>query len=749
MRLMIVRFRCANFALPFVAGLIVCGLAVSHSRATNRYFDVNGTTAGSGVTTGSTYSWENAVWNNNDATGTTATAAWTEGDFPRFSAGTDASGSTYTVNASTSHTFAGMFAQAGVAGPPVLVNTVHITTSGGAVLSITPGLQGFFAGANSNLYIDTPLSGVDGTSQLRWAGGGGSLFLYADNSNLTGGVQLDAANGLNFNNSASFGPATTPITFGTSTATSVIANPDTTAPLTIPNSLTMRSDANTTIIYTGHDAVTFSGTWTLGTNLAIRTNTLLVGNNPFPTAKLIISNGIVGDTNSDLVVGSPVNGTLVLPGASTYTGITTLGQITGTATTHAAPSAGNPALQADDGVGLPTTSILQLNGGVLQTSGTFSRPLSSTFGEHNVYWGFPATQTAPGGGGFSAIGSQLTVNINGNASGLGWGDAATDVGSKILGPLKFGSVNSNAKTLFVNPIDLNPLGAASPARTVTVTAGAGGDSTELSGIISSSADPGGSPATLTKNGTGTLILSTANTYTGATTISGGKLLANNTSGSATGTGAVTIATAGTLGGTGKVSGAVTNNGVIAPGSAGVGTLSFGGGVTDGANSSWAIDLSGATADKLAVTGNIDLSAVDALNVSGTGTGTSWLIGTYTGTLTGMFDTVTSGYTVSYTGGNITLNAAAAGLPGDYNQNGVVDSADYVLWRNNVGQPAGTLPNDTTGLPIGPDQYSLWRANFGNHAGAGSGLGGASAVPEPATISMLLLSVVTVAVRRRR
>jgi hypothetical protein len=62
---------------------------------------------------------------------------------------------------------------------------------------------------------------------------------------------------------------------------------------------------------------------------------------------------------------------------------------------------------------------------------------------------------------------------------------------------------------------------------------------------------------------------------------------------------------------------------------------------------------------LAITSDIDLSAVDTLNVTGSGTGSSWIIGTYIGTETGAFDTITSGYSVTYTGGNITLVAGAA------------------------------------------------------------------------------------------
>ena len=80
---------------------------------------------------------------------------------------------------------------------------------------------------------------------------------------------------------------------------------------------------------------------------------------------------------------------------------------------------------------------------------------------------------------------------------------------------------------------------------------------------------------LTKTGGGILTLTAANTYAGATTITAGTLLANNTSGSATGGGNVVV-NGGTFGGTGAITGGVTLNagGILAPGES-IGTLSTG------------------------------------------------------------------------------------------------------------------------------------------------------------------------------
>ena len=106
---------------------------------------------------------------------------------------------------------------------------------------------------------------------------------------------------------------------------------------------------------------------------------------------------------------------------------------------------------------------------------------------------------------------------------------------------------------------------------VNVTA-AGGSGLTISGAIGQS---GGSEA-LTLSGSGSLTLSGSDSYTGGTTVNGGTLAVNNTSGSGTGTGPVAINGTGTLSGDGTISGAASINsgGVLAPGNGGIGTLTI-------------------------------------------------------------------------------------------------------------------------------------------------------------------------------
>ncbi len=101
----------------------------------------------------------------------------------------------------------------------------------------------------------------------------------------------------------------------------------------------------------------------------------------------------------------------------------------------------------------------------------------------------------------------------------------------------------------------------------------------------------GGSGTLIKSGGGTLVMNNENTYSGATTVSGGVLVVNNTTGSGTGSGAVVVKSGGTLGGTGTIGGATTieAGGVLAPGTS-VGALNLLGDLTFDAGSFFDIDI---------------------------------------------------------------------------------------------------------------------------------------------------------------
>jgi autotransporter-associated beta strand protein len=107
---------------------------------------------------------------------------------------------------------------------------------------------------------------------------------------------------------------------------------------------------------------------------------------------------------------------------------------------------------------------------------------------------------------------------------------------------------------------------------------------KFDGIISSNL--------LTKVGTGTLILTNANTYTGVTNVNGGKLVVNNTTGNGAGTGALTINTGATLSGTGILANtiSVASGGTLAPGYPFLGTLTVNKAVTLQAGSTYQTDV---------------------------------------------------------------------------------------------------------------------------------------------------------------
>jgi predicted carbohydrate-binding protein with CBM5 and CBM33 domain len=99
--------------------------------------------------------------------------------------------------------------------------------------------------------------------------------------------------------------------------------------------------------------------------------------------------------------------------------------------------------------------------------------------------------------------------------------------------------------------------------------------------------------------------------------------------------------------------------------------------------------------------------------------------------------------VFFSTSDLMIAAASGSLAGDYNNDRVVDAADYTAWRDHVGAAAGTLPNDVDGGVIGAAQYARWKANFGKTALIGV------AVPEPGAATLLCLAVAVLSWRDGR
>jgi autotransporter-associated beta strand protein len=326
--------------------------------------------------------------------------------------------------------------------------------------------------------------------------------------------------------------------------------------------------------------------------------------------------------------------------------------------------------------------------------------------------------------------------INGTAAGHG---ATLDASG--TGPINF--TNATGPTY----------GSTSQTRTLNLIGGNTGDNTLAAGI----GNNGSGKVSVVKDGAGKWILSGASSYTGNTTVNQGTLLVN---GSLNAGSAVTVKNTGTLGGTGTIGGAITveAGGILAPG-ASAGTLKDNTSVKMMANSiyNWEFD-SPTAADKVVITGSLQLDTDWKLSLGGAGTpaaGSEYDIFTYTtgftGTIDGNIIFSPAGWPIAKIGkdesGATKRIYLKFGQPGDTNNDGVVDAADYLAVKQNLGLGSGaTLAQgnvDDDG-DVDWDDLQIVMTNFGGGAGTTP-----ATTPEPATLFVMMAAGLPALLKRRR
>ena len=527
-------------------------------------------------------------------------------------------------NSSVSYTVGGSF---GIAAGTLIVNgggTVNLNTpntySGSTTISSSSTLN--LGGSLGS----TAISVGSGSALSETAGGviGGSASLASSGSTTlagantySGGTTLSAGQ-LNINN----GGDATHSAIGTGALTISGGTIDNTSSGDVSLSPAITQNWNSDFTYAGsvHNLNLGTGAVTLAANrqVTVSTNTLTVG-------------GAIGGSYSLTKAG---NGTLTLSGVNTYSGKTIV-------------NVGTVNVSADSGLGTAPGSLvadqLTLNGGTLSvpTGFTMSNKRGITLGAsggtidvaggqtltYSVLLNGPGSLTKNGAGTLDLSYSSADSTFNGlilnngtiaiNKSNIGAGSGTVTING--------GGIRTDSATVRSpgNPVVLNgdvTLGASGTTNlnftgnwTITNSSHIVTVDTITATIAAIGEDAGGRG--LTKAGTGKLVLATANTYSGNTTISSGTLLVNGSIGS----GAVAVNADAALGGSGTISGAVTvdASGTLRPGLGGTDTttLTIGGALTLSGTNLFALNRANAqNASKVAGSVSVSGGVLTVTNV---------------------------------------------------------------------------------------------------------------------------------------
>jgi autotransporter-associated beta strand protein len=351
--------------------------------------------------------------------------------------------------------------------------------------------------------------------------------------------------------------------------------------------------------------------------------------------------------------------------------------------------------------------VMNVNSGAVQLGGSADNAYAGADVKSGATLILAKTTTAI----VHALGVDSTVEGGGTLKLAGsGGDQIANVRKLTVnsgGVFDLNSVNETIATLNLAGTGISGGGAlinSTTAATSILTAGitlTGDCSMGGAGNLTLPGAIGGGGFALTKTGAGTLTLGSSTTLTGAVSVAEGTLLV---SGNISGASGVSVEATATLGGSGSITSnlTVTPNGFLAPGNS-TGTLAAHGSVV--INGTLKIELDGATADRLTVTGSLDVSdATLAFTTLATPTEASYVLASYTTTLAGAF-TVTGkpdGYSLQYDATN--------------KQMLLVKQAGFAGWITRTDFANGAVPAGKQGPSDDPDHDGV--SNLVEYAIAG-------------------------------
>lgn len=622
--------------------------------------------------------------------------------------------------------------------------TAHTLAMGSGINTVSSNV------VMNNGFRLTGTSGAAGgtTTMSGTLSGAGSLTVFSGNWSFTGnntyagGTTFDTttASWAGVGGNSAFG--TGAITFTTGFGTNLRADG---GARTLANQINLQSTG-------GYFGVAGTNDLTLNGNVDLQGATVAQTLNIFNTGTTTI-NGIIQNGTGGLVKNGV--GTLYLMNANTYTGGTTLNAGVLGIGNNSAFGAG--ALTVNDGVvlravdadrtiannvtlngttGIDGSNALTVNGTVGLGAATrtivVNNPTTTLAGVISGTAGSGITKDGAGTLNLTAANTYTgTTTVNngvlgiGNNAALGTGAVQVNNGAvlravgadrTIANNVTF---NGNAGIDGSNALTVNgtvDLGAATRTINVNNTA------TTMAGIISGAAGSG-----ITKDGSGSLNLTGANTYSGTTTVANGALLVNNTTGSGTGSGSVVVNAGATLGGSGTIlptgSNTVTVNGNLSPGNS-PGTLTIG---SIGSPTTFA--LNGSFTFELATAGTSGAAANSGSSTIATGVSHDFL---------NVFGTMNFGAASTF---NIT-SLGSTGFDNTQNYSWLVASSN-----------GGTINGSPTlGTALGTDFLSAPIGNFALGTAGGNlflNFTGISAVPEPSTFALIAAAGSVGWVLRRR